>query len=132
MYVMSQTYQIWTPEDIEHGEPSESGFALQDIPYDDLFELLDSVETDANWAEWLSSQPRSGDWIESALETVDYRTGAQEIRHLFIETASGRELLPVEIQMITLWLNRDPLYDRYKDDEEAQEVWRIYSGIPEE
>jgi len=102
MYKMSQTYEIWTPEDIEIGDTDERGWAIEDEEYNDLDELLDEVEDDANWLHWSSSPPDGlRDWVQSEPSVIDYGTGEQEVRSMFIKRIDGEALDEEELQYIS-------------------------------
>ena len=102
MYKMSQTYEIWTPEDLEIGETDDRGWAIEDEPFDELDDLLDSVEDDANWIGWSSTIPDGlHSWVTSEPSLDDYVSGDQEMRSLFIKRTDGTPLDDEEIGEIS-------------------------------
>jgi hypothetical protein len=62
MILISKTYSVWTPEDLEHGESSESGYDFEDVEYSfrELVELMRRFEQpsqmpcDGNTRTWLT------------------------------------------------------------------------------
>ena len=102
MYKMSQTYEIWTPDDVEFGEASDRGWAIEDEQFDELDDLLDSVEGDAHWVGWSSTVPDGlHSWVTSEPSVEDYVSGSQEMRSLFIKRLDGTPLDDYEIGEIS-------------------------------
>jgi len=96
-YLVSVTYETWTPEDVEFGETDDRGWELED----EWFPALDELDSDSfirqrQWLGWSNSTPSARSWIYSADEE-DYRTGERTQYHLFVERADGQPLSRDEI-----------------------------------
>lgn len=83
MLLISKTFERWTPEDIESGEPSESGFEYRAEPmrFRDVVELLRHGEPSSypalgNTHEWITHHDSNGgtrEFYESGIrENVSY------------------------------------------------------------
>ena len=108
MYKMSQTFELWTPDDVEFGEASDRGWVMEDEEFDDLDDLLDSVEDDASWTEWSSTIPDGlHSWVNAEPSVSNYETGEQEIRSLFIKRMDGTPLDQDELDLISDRLGLD-------------------------
>ena len=132
MYTMSQTYQIWFPEDVEFGEGSERGWAIEDEEFDDLEELLDSVEGDASWLGWSNSAPDGNRaWITSEASTKDYGTGEQEVRSLFIRRDDGKPLTKREVREISDRLRLSRYNETFLNPRKKASTRRKNAGLNE-
>lgn len=72
-------YEIWTPEDVEHGETRNRGFVAEDVS---LREAIAAIGHHAHEADcWPVRHPR---WFTNDEYDQNYRTGANESRSLHI------------------------------------------------
>jgi len=88
-YVYKMTYEIWDEESLEIGETDDKGWKCEGSePYDTLYDVLHTVEADASWLEWSSSNPDTRSWITSDGDSNPH-TGETEYNSLWIERADG-------------------------------------------
>lgn len=81
MILLSKTYEMWTPDDIEAGETRDTGFVFESVPhtFKELVEILLYCSRDD-----VSAYPATGsinEWVKVKDDT-DFQTGEQEIEHL--------------------------------------------------
>lgn len=77
MSKFSVTYEIWTPEDIDHGETDNRGFVVEDVSLRDAARHMEYRANEAN--EWPVTSPR---WLTHDNFSENYQTGATESRSL--------------------------------------------------
>jgi hypothetical protein len=100
-YVYKMTYENWDEESLECGETDDKGWECEGSePYDTLYDVLHTVEADASWLEWSSSNPDAHSWIVSEGDQ-DFRTGETENKSLWIERADGLPMSEEEIIYIS-------------------------------
>jgi hypothetical protein len=81
MILISKTYQVFTPESLEDGEPEDSGFMFEDEPHT-FRELLRVIQRDGFTNP--SSSPATGEpyeWLTTDPEPY-YQTGEETIYSL--------------------------------------------------
>lgn len=80
-FLVSKTYSQTTPESVEFGDFSDSGFVWKEVPYTfrELVELLDSREWDFD-----------GSSISSGWNTICYQTGTEEEEQLHVKCPTAR------------------------------------------
>lgn len=79
MILISQTFETYSPESAENGEPDDTGFYFKNVPHS-FRELVDLIEAGGFYSASDShGVPR---WLSSYAETTDDYTGEHEIRSI--------------------------------------------------
>ena len=101
-YYYKMTYEVWTPEDVEHGDASDRGWEEHGSdPEDSLEDLLHNSDISGkSWTEWSDSSPGPRSWIVSHGE-ADHRTGERTNNSLWIMRKDKQPLTREEIQYIS-------------------------------
>lgn len=95
-FIMSETFESWTPEDVEHGEAGDRGFNFEEVEYE-REEIQDYLEREGFIHP--SQSPITPDaahlWISTQAEVEDYGTGEETIKSLHCKKVldgDGKEL----------------------------------------
>ena len=99
-YQVTVTYEEWTPEDVEFGEPSDTGFLFKDSEEETLEDAAYQLQSLATWLDWSSSHPADGDWLTSE-EEVDPYTGTSVVYNAFVSRKDGKPLCQAEIAALS-------------------------------
>ena len=95
-YEVSMTYEVWSHEDVEHGDTDDKGWEFQD-EHEDTLEDVTHTLSNQSWLEWSTSgHPGKHDWIISQDEE-DFRTGDRTINHAFVTRKDGQRLSKAEV-----------------------------------
>jgi len=95
-YEVSMTYEVWSHEDVEHGDTDDKGWEFQD-EHEDTLEDVSHTLSNQSWLEWSTSgHPGKRDWIISQDEE-DFRTGDRTIYHAFVTRKDGQPLSKAEV-----------------------------------
>ncbi len=95
-YEVSMTYEVWSHEDVEHGDTDDKGWEFQD-EHEDTLEDVSHTLSNQSWLEWSTSgHPGKRGWIISQDEE-DFRTGDRTINHAFVTRKDGQPLSKAEV-----------------------------------
>ncbi len=71
-----QTYETWTPEDIDAGDTDDKGFVVTDWNRDTVAEIVEEFLSQGS-VEASSSEFHPGLWYQTIDAEEDYKTGAR-------------------------------------------------------
>jgi len=97
-FVVSETYESWTPEDIELGDTDDKGFLFEDWGYD-VDELKEHLKREGytHLSQSHVAADTRGLWISNESETTDYGTGEETTKSLHCKQVcdgDGKEIKP--------------------------------------
>lgn len=95
-YEVSMTYEVWSHEDVEHGDTDDRGWEFED-EHEETLEDVSHTLSNQSWLEWSTSgHPGKRDWIISQAEE-DFRTGDRTINHALVTRKDGQPLSKAEV-----------------------------------
>lgn len=86
----SITFEVYTPESIEFGEPEETGFICEDIEADSLKEMVLYMLKEG-FTSPSSSDFHPGIWYSWPENQIDYQSGEEEIQSLHLSDLTERQ-----------------------------------------
>ena len=99
---LSETYEIWTPEDTEFGDTDKKGFNFEEQEFE-FIELVDYLKDNGYMHPSNSATIDQYTWISTEAQTIDYKTGEQEIKSLHFDGKPRQ--LKYWIKALTIALN---------------------------
>lgn len=102
-YYYSLYREVTTPESAEEGDLDHTDEIARDAgPYRSLKALLDDAGANSeSWEEWSSSRPTGRDWLISASNVDDYRTGEESRLSLHIRGPNDAPISARDVAYLT-------------------------------